>query len=576
QPLAFRWFSFSPRYGFALNSIPLKLKGISLAQDDAHLGNALDNATLYHRVQQIKDLGVNFLRIAHSPPDPVVLEACDRYGLVVSMDLPLNRDLTNDPAFFENTKTMLREMIRQHFNHPAVMIWTYMNDMLAGRHWPQDSADIKRITAFARELNHFIRTEDPTRPTMITNHTDVEVCRESGISGIPTILGWNLQDSGETSGADGFARFLDQARQEWPDKPMMVSDWGIEADPSLRSVLSAPAVFSQEWQTSMLREHLGALSARPWLAGNVAGSLRDFGTEGRGGSAPPVKYSGLISLRGEPKDACYLYKTWLSKAPVVYIGSRSWTTRAAVQNREDGSCMQSVRVFGNVDSVILFHNGKSLGTRLLTDYIAEWEVPFSDSKDGQHVLTAVAARKGVDASDRCIIDFSCLPSNSLFTQKRIGMNLGSEQYYVEPDGQATWIPEVMAGESRWGITGGQPYMPRDMPTGTDQPIPETQLSPPFQSQCIGLKTIYLPLAPGRHTIHLFFAELEYETPGKRVFSVKANNQIELEHLDLAAEAGRYRPAGKTIEVYLTTPGLTLEFVPEKGQAVLNALQVISE
>ena len=76
NPLGFRWMTADGN-GFYLNGAPLALHGTNRHQDSAGLGNALPDA--YHRrdVQIVKDTGFNFLRLAHYPQDPAVLDATD-------------------------------------------------------------------------------------------------------------------------------------------------------------------------------------------------------------------------------------------------------------------------------------------------------------------------------------------------------------------------------------------------------------------------------------------------------------------------------------------------------------------
>ena len=71
-------------------------------------------------------MGGNFLRISHYPQDPVVLEMCDRLGILASVEIPVVNAVTESDAFLDNSVRMAREMIRQDFNHPSVIIWAYI------------------------------------------------------------------------------------------------------------------------------------------------------------------------------------------------------------------------------------------------------------------------------------------------------------------------------------------------------------------------------------------------------------------------------------------------------------------
>lgn len=81
-------------------------------------------------IQLIKEMGANFIRISHYPQDKALLEACDRLGLLAWEEIPIVDLISKAPEFEENCKTALIEMIRQHYNHPSVVMWGYMNEAL--------------------------------------------------------------------------------------------------------------------------------------------------------------------------------------------------------------------------------------------------------------------------------------------------------------------------------------------------------------------------------------------------------------------------------------------------------------
>ena len=64
------------------------------------------------------------------------MEMCDRLGIVTSVEIPVVNAVTESDGFLENSVRMVREMIRQDFNHPSVMIWAYMNETLLPRPTP--------------------------------------------------------------------------------------------------------------------------------------------------------------------------------------------------------------------------------------------------------------------------------------------------------------------------------------------------------------------------------------------------------------------------------------------------------
>ncbi|MCB0495318.1 MAG: beta-galactosidase, partial [Cyclobacteriaceae bacterium] len=118
NPVGFRWFSFDSQKGFYLNGKPLKLIGSNRHQDYAHKANALTNEMHRYDMKLLKDMGINFIRISHYPHDPAMLEMCDRYGFIASLEIPFVNKISTSEAFLENTENMMRETITSNFNHP--------------------------------------------------------------------------------------------------------------------------------------------------------------------------------------------------------------------------------------------------------------------------------------------------------------------------------------------------------------------------------------------------------------------------------------------------------------------------
>ena len=71
-PLGVRWFSVDAQEGFKLNGEPLKLMGACRHQDQMPMGIALSDEMHRRDMQLLKDMGVNFVRLAHYPQDDAV------------------------------------------------------------------------------------------------------------------------------------------------------------------------------------------------------------------------------------------------------------------------------------------------------------------------------------------------------------------------------------------------------------------------------------------------------------------------------------------------------------------------
>lgn len=134
HPLGLRWAEFDAKTGFRLNGKPYRLFGTNRHQDYPGQGNALTDEQHRSDLRKIKDNGFNFLRLAHYPQDPAVLEAADEIGLLVWEEIPIVNLIGVSSAFRKNSVRMVREMIRQHRYHPSVIFWGYMNEVTWRRH----------------------------------------------------------------------------------------------------------------------------------------------------------------------------------------------------------------------------------------------------------------------------------------------------------------------------------------------------------------------------------------------------------------------------------------------------------
>lgn len=164
-----RTAEFSPDSGFILNGEKLWLKGVCLHHDGGELGAAVPDVTWEYRLNQLKLLGVNALRLAHNPHAPEVLDMCDRMGFLVINEMydkwedPWNKSGT-DFNFPETWKTDLEYFIRRDINHPSVVLWSLGNETVEQRNNPGDGVEwYTRLAELTKEL-------DPVRQVSCALH----------------------------------------------------------------------------------------------------------------------------------------------------------------------------------------------------------------------------------------------------------------------------------------------------------------------------------------------------------------------------------------------------------------------
>ena len=227
SPLGFRWYRFDPDYGFFLNGKHLKLKGVNRHDDYPGLGWALPKSRQIKDVELIKSFGTNFLRTVHYPQHPILLDTCDRLGLLVWEEVPFDGEgydrasIVGAEDFARTLQQNLRDEIRRDRNHPSIILWSMGNENLNG----PDPADWKAVVELARQLHRIAKEEDPGRPTAVAiNLPDRAV--QVGLTKAVDILGYNVYAGWYAGRIEDVATRGDQFHRQNPDKPLIIGEYG--------------------------------------------------------------------------------------------------------------------------------------------------------------------------------------------------------------------------------------------------------------------------------------------------------------------------------------------------------------
>jgi beta-galactosidase len=557
NPLGFRWFSFDGEKGFSLNGKPIKLRGANRHQDYQGLGNAVPDALHIRDMELMKDAGYNFVRLAHYPQDPSVLEAADRLGLMIWEETPLVNYITISDAFNENSSVMLREMIRQHYNHPSVIMWGYMNEIYL-RVPKENEANIKKETVkLARSLNQLAKTEDPTRPTTIAFHGNDSYNTE-GLGEIPDIVGWNLYSGWYSNTFDGFGKFVDDQHARFPKRPLIISEYGGNSDLRLHSLNPRRFDSTTEYQRTFHESYLEQINARPFIVGQTLWNEFDFGAELRGENMPHVNNKGMFTYDRRPKDVHFFYKANYSSEPVLHIAATDWKYRAGTDLSP-----QKIDVYSNLAEVELFLNGVSLGKKQPNALKkATWDVTF---RDGVNRLKAQGAKDDIPQTDAAEVNYKLVTVDS----DEIAVNVGSNAQFID-EGKTVWLADLPYKKGGFGFLGDGAAAAYG--SQTDRNVLGTDDDPLFQTMQEGLAGYRFDVPAGTYEVELKFVETKFQKPGERVFDVRINGLLFLEKLDLVRESGYQNAFTRKFKI-TAQDGIRLEFAAAQGKAVLSAVRV---
>lgn len=593
NPLGLRRFRFDAAKGFFLNDKPVKLVGASRHQDFKGMGNALPDAIARKDVELLKAMGANFLRIAHYPQDPSVLEACDELGILASVEIPVVNEITESDSFFNNCMQMQVEMIRQHFNHPSVIVWCYMNEILLRPSFNNDKERQKKyfsaIVTLAAKLDSITRKEDPYRPTMIAHHGNYNQYRDIGLIDIPMIVGWNLYSGWYGANIKELPVFLDRFHKDYPGKSMMITEYGADADPRIRSTEPVRFDKSVEYATAFHQYYFKEIMQRPFVAGAMVWNLADFNSETRNETMPHINNKGLLEWDRTEKDPYYYYKAMLVKEPFVKIlGS---PLKGGVADSGLSVVYQTVEVAANVAFIELSVNGNPQPVSTVEDGIAAFKVPF---KNGINEIRAKGISNEKIVTDQQIIDFRLQPFSFAGSQpafSSLHILPGAKRYFTDSSKQL-WLPGREYRKGSWGHTGGQPFkLPKgQLPYGTDKNIKGTDDDPVYQTQQTGIREYKIDVPEGAYELTLHFSELlggktegmiynldasgRTESEAKRIFDVWINDKPVLENFNIAAQYGTAVAVSKKFTVAVTGGnGISITFKAIEGEPVLNALEL---
>lgn len=580
-PLGFRWFHFDAKEGFFLNGKHLKLMGANRHQDVYGLGHALRDEQHRADLMLLKQMGANFIRLAHYPQDPAVLQAADELGLLVWEETPLVNEVTLDERHHQQAEVMLREMIRQHYHHPSVILWGYMNEIYwAHRFLPSErvEAHTRETVMLAKRLEQVARTEDPTRYTAMAMH-NYPLYEESGIDSLPQVAGWNLYHGWYYDELEDFGKFMDRQHQKYPNRPHIISEYGAGADTRLHTTRPEKFDFSIQFQKKFHESFFQQIMERPYLAGAAVWNLIDFSSERRIDATPHLNNKGLANYQRQPKDAYFFYQAALRQEPFIKIAETTWLARSGAADA--AAATFPIQVYSNQPEAELTHNGQSLGKKDVTSYQAVWPVTLTD---GINVLEARAGQH----IHRIEISYRSLPSQLNEGFDVLAINAGSHCDYIEPVSGQQWLRDTPYQPGGWGYRGGRPlYVGNKI--GSKEDILTTDDDPLYQTMRMGMHDYQFDVAPGRYEVELLFvdpypvsrrfvdgAESPRHEGGLRIFDVLINGITYRSQLDLTKELGYNYPLREKfiVEVQPQTP-LLIAFRAQKGDAVISGIKIKS-
>jgi beta-glucuronidase len=282
-----------------LNGKPIFLRGICIHEESPLRGGRAfseDDARLL--LGWAKELGCNFVRLAHYPHNENMTRVADEMGLMVWSEIPVYWTiLWDNPATFENARNQLNENITRDKNRASIILWSVGNETPvseARNHFLKgliDSAralDPTRLLTAANE-RHYADANTQVVDDPLGEYLDVLGCNE--------YVGWY---DGPPEKADRLTWKVIQ------NKPLVISEFGGDALYGLHG--DKQTRWTEEYQKDIYDHQLTMLRKIASLRGMTPWILTDFRSPRR--PLPHIQdfynRKGLISNRGDRKQAFFV------------------------------------------------------------------------------------------------------------------------------------------------------------------------------------------------------------------------------------------------------------------------------
>ena len=285
-----------------LNGEPIYLKGISIHEEKPNGGGRANSTEDAHTLLSwAKELGCNFVRLAHYPHNEYAVREAERMGILVWSEIPVYWTIAwKNFDTYKNAEAQLHDMIARDHNRANVIIWSIANET---PHSPERDQFLGRLATYAR-------SQDTTR--LISMAMEV-----TGASNYHNRLQDNMNKYVDVVSFNqyiGWYRDVNDApKMTWEipyEKPVIISEFGGGAKAGFHGAQNQR--WTEEFQENLYRQNCAMLDKIDGLAGTTPWILKDFRSPRRvlTGIQDYYNRKGLFSDDGQKKKAFYVLKEW--------------------------------------------------------------------------------------------------------------------------------------------------------------------------------------------------------------------------------------------------------------------------
>jgi len=289
-----------------LNEKPVFLRGINIHEEaPLRSGRAWSEDDARILLGWAKELGCNFVRLAHYPHNEAMLRMADQMGMLVWEEVPVYWTIEwENPNTLQNAKNQLGELIARDHNRAALIIYSVANEtpisdarnrFLGQLIQEAHSNDPTRLVSAA------LQAEETKNGNRLTIHINDPIANELDVMGNNEYIGWYVHNIADLDSTDWVSKY---------DKPLIMSEFGGDAQFGKHG--DAQTRFSEEYQESLYEHQIAMLKRISFLRGTTPWILMDFRSPRR--TLPGIEdyfnRKGLVSDHGEKKKAFLVLQQW--------------------------------------------------------------------------------------------------------------------------------------------------------------------------------------------------------------------------------------------------------------------------
>lgn len=271
-----------------LNGEAVRLVGITRHADSPEFGLAETVQIMAADYQDIKSINEVLTRPVHYPQSDYILDYADRHGILLIPEIPAWQ-LTADQMALQKMrdleKSQLLEMITSEYNHPSIWAWSIGNEI---------ESETPEGHAFVKEMISYVKTLDPTRPVGFASNR-LNINPERDATAYADFVLMNQYWGGWAGPKQGLSTALDNIHAAWPDKTVIISEFGFEPSwnrlwgPATSSLSSEDYYFipdgtppdsdeADQQRILLIQEQMAVFRTKPFIAGAIFWTYQDYRT----------------------------------------------------------------------------------------------------------------------------------------------------------------------------------------------------------------------------------------------------------------------------------------------------------